>query len=192
MTTRLNLLCSASTASVSSVAFAVADEPLESRGRESLSRLSGRLPSCDMVLRSPALCAAQTAEGLGLDAKIEASLRDCDFGRWAGRSLIEIQAQTPQAVTDWLQNPYAAPHGGESFADVMTRVGGWLDGLLAGNGSVLAITHATVIRAAIAHALGAGPETFRHIDVAPLTRAKLSGADGRWTLAALVSLKDER
>jgi broad specificity phosphatase PhoE len=192
MTTRLHLLCSASTASVSSIAFAAADEPLESRGRESLLSLSGRLPSCDMVLRSPSLGAAQTVEGLGLDAKVEALLRDCDFGRWAGRSLTEIQAQAPQAAADWLQNPYAAPHGGESFADVMTRVGGWMDGLLAGSGSVLAITHATVIRAAIAHALGAGPETFRHIDVAPLTRARLSGGGGRWTLAALVSLKDKR
>ncbi len=56
----------------------------------------------------------------------------------------------------------------------------------------LAITHPFVIRAAIAHALRTGPETFRHIDVAPLTRVRLSGAGGRWTLAALVPLKDER
>lgn len=191
MTTRLHLLCSASTSSVSSIAFA-ADEPLDPRGRESLFRLSGCLPSCEIVLRSPALCAAQTAEGLALHARAEPLLRDCDFGRWAGRSLAEVQAQAPEAIADWLQNPRVAPHGGESFADVMTRVGGWMDGLLAGNGSVLAVTHATVIRAAIAHALGAGPETFRHIDVAPLTRTKLSGGGGRWTLAALVSGKDER
>jgi broad specificity phosphatase PhoE len=191
MTTRLHLLCSASTSSISSIAFA-ADEPLDPRGRESLSRLSGRLPSCDIILRSPALRAAQTADGLALDARAEPLLRDCDFGRWAGRSLAEVQAQAPAAVADWFENPHAAPHGGESFADVMTRVGGWMDGLLAGSGSILAITHPSVVRAAIAHALGAGPETFRRIDVGPLTRTKLSGGGGRWTLAALVSLKDER
>ena len=191
MTMRLHLLCSASTSSVSSLAFP-ADEPLEPRGRESLSRLAGRLPSCYIVLRSPALCAAQTAEGLGLDAREEPSLCDCDFGGWAGRSLVEIQAQSPEAVADWLENPRAAPHGGESFADVMTRVGGWMDGLLARSGSVLAITHPFVIRAAIAYALEAGPETFRHVDVAPLTRAKLSEGSGRWTLAALVPLKEVR
>jgi broad specificity phosphatase PhoE len=150
-----------------------------------LPRLCGCLPSCDIVLRSPALCAAQTAEGLGLDARAEASLRDCDFGRWAGRTLADVQAQAPEAVAEWLQ-ARAVPHGGESFADVMTRVGEWMDGLLAGQRSVLAITHATVIRAAIAHAVGAGPEAFRHIDVAPLTRTKLSCGGGRWTLAALV------
>ena len=191
MTTRLHLLCSASTSSASSIAFAQ-DEPLDPRGRESLAKLSGRLPSCDVALRSPALCAAQTAEGLGLDTRPETLLRDCDFGHWAGRSLADVQAETPEAVAEWLQNPHAAPHGGESFADVMTRVGEWMDGLLTAQRSILAITHATVVRAAIAHALGADAMAFRHIDVAPLTRAKLSGGGGRWTLAALVPLKDER
>ena len=191
MAPRLHLLCAASTSSVSSIAFA-ADEPLDARGRASLARLTGRLPSCQLVLRGPALRAAQTAEGLALDAGVEAMLRDCDFGRWAGRSLAQIQAEEPEAVADWLQNPRAAPHGGESFADVMTRVGGWMDGLLAVNRSVLAVTHPTVIRAAIAYTVGTGPEAFRHIDVAPLTRTTLSGGGGRWTLTGLVPLKDER
>jgi broad specificity phosphatase PhoE len=191
MTMRLHLLCSASTASTSSVAFA-ADEPLDAKGKESLSALSGRLPACDIILRSPVLCARQTADGLALTPSIEPLLRDCDFGRWAGRSLQDVEANEPAAVADWLRNPGAAPHGGESFADVTKRVGGWMDQMLTKAGSILAITHGLVIRAAIAHALGAGPEAFRHIDVAPLTRTKLSGGGGRWTLASLVSPKDLR
>jgi broad specificity phosphatase PhoE len=191
MTMRLHLLCSASTASTSAVAFA-ADEPLDAKGRESLSTLSGRLPSCDIILCSPALCARQTADGLALASSIEPLLRDCDFGRWTGRSLEDVEAAEPAAVADWLRNPRATPHGGESFADVTKRVGGWMDQMLAKAGSVLAITHGIVIRAAIAHTLGAGPEAFRHIDVAPLTRAKLSGGGGRWTLASLISPRDLR
>ncbi|UFZ04035.1 histidine phosphatase family protein [Bradyrhizobium ontarionense] len=191
MTTRLHLICSAATSSTAAVAFA-ADEPLDSRGRDSLVRLAGRLPSCDVVLRSPARCAAETAAGLALQAKPEPALRDCDFGRWAGRSLAEVQAEAPDAVADWLQNPRAAPHGGESFMDVMARVGEWMEGLLAVDGSVLAVTHALVMRAAIAHVLGVGPQAFRRIDVAPLARARLSGVDGHWTLAALFPLKDDR
>jgi broad specificity phosphatase PhoE len=191
MTTRLHLLCSAATASVGAVAFP-ADEPLDARGRDSLSGFSARLQSCDVVLKSPALCAAQTAKGLALDAVTEPLLRDCDFGRWAGKTLAEVEAQSPEAVAEWFRDPDAAPHGGESFGDVVKRVGGWMDGLLAGGGAVLAITHPAVIRAAIAHTLGAGPGAFRHIDVAPLTRARLSGDGGRWTLAALIPPKDER
>ena len=191
MSMRLHLLCSASTASVSAVAFA-ADEPLDSRGQESLTSVSGHLPSGGIVLRSPALCARQTAEGLAVTSTIEPLLRDCDFGRWAGRSLEDVEADEPAAVADWLRNPCAAPHGGESFADVTKRVAAWMDQMLIQAGSVLAITHAIVIRAAITHALGAGPEAFRHIDVAPLTRAKLSGGGGRWTLTSLVSPRDLR
>jgi broad specificity phosphatase PhoE len=191
MTMRLHLLCSASTASTSAVAFA-ADEPLDPKGRESLSNLAGRFPSCDIILRSPALCARQTADGLALTSSVEPLLRDCDFGRWAGRSLENVEAAEPAAVAEWLRNPRAAPHGGESFVDVTRRVNGWMDQMLTQTGSVLAVTHGMVIRAAIAHVLGAGPEAFRHIDVAPLTRAKLSGGGGRWTLASLISPRDLR
>ena len=191
MTMRLHLLCSASTASVSAVAFAT-DEPLDPRGRESLTGLSGRLPACDHVLCSPALCARQTADGLGLAATTELQLRDCDFGRWAGHSLTDVEANEADAVADWLGNPRAAPHGGESFTDLTKRIGGWMDQMLVKSGSILAITHALVIRAAIAHAVRAGPEAFRHIDVGPLTRARLSGGGGRWTLGALISAKDAR
>ena len=192
MTMRLHLLCSASTASVSAVGFATADEPLDARGKESLAGVAGRLPSCDIVLCSPALCARQTADGLGLVSTMEPSLRDCDFGRWSGQSLQDLQAREPADVADWLENPNTAPHGGESFADVTTRVAGWMDAMLTRSGSVLAVTHALVIRAAIAHALGAGPQAFRQIDVGPLTRVRLSGGSGRWTFAALISQKDMR
>ena len=192
MTMRLHLLCAGSTASVSAVAFATADEPLDPRGKDGLSALSGHLPSCDIVLRSPALCALQTADGLALVSTVEPCLRDCDFGRWTGRPLRDVEADEPAAVADWLEDPNAAPHGGESFADVTKRVGGWMDQLIAKTGSVFAISHGLVIRAAIVHALGARPEAFRHIDVAPLTRTKLSGGGGRWTLASLISPKDLR
>lgn len=189
MAMRLHLLCVASTASVRAVAFP-ADEPVDRRGLEGLRRLKGKLPCCDVVLRSPSLSAAQTVDGLGLSASVAQVLRDCDVGSWSGRALAEVQAETPQAVTDWLRGVRGAPHGGESFAAVMTRVGGWMDGLLTGRGAVLAITHAPVIRAAIAHALGAGPASFLHIDVAPLTRARLSCGGGRWTLNALLPVKE--
>src|SRR4051812_20718446 len=91
VTTRLHLICAAATPAVVAVAFP-ADEPLDARGRDSLARLAGRLPSHDLVLRSPARCATETAVGLALDAQPEPELRDCDFGRWAGRSLTDVQA----------------------------------------------------------------------------------------------------
>lgn len=191
MTIRLHLLCSASTPATRAVAFP-ADDPLDAHGRDSMSRFPGRLPAFDKILRSPALCAAQTAQGLGLAATSEPQLRDCDFGRWTGRAFADVQAREPEALARWLHDPRAAPHGGESFAAVMARVGGWMNALAADSGTVLAIAHSAILRAAIACALSAGPEAFSHIDIAPLSRVKLSGGGGRWTLTALIPLKDAR
>jgi broad specificity phosphatase PhoE len=185
MSTRLDLLCQASTAGLRAGAFP-ADEPIDSKGQAALLGLAGRLRGYAQILRSPALAAAQTAESLGLSAVPEPALRDGDFGRWAGRGLAEIQAQETAALALWLRDPEAAPHGGESFANVLSRVGEWMDSLPETSGALLAIAPAAALRAAIVHALGAAPRSALAIDVAPLGRARLSRAHGVWRLSALV------
>ena len=85
--------------------------------------------------------------------------------------------------------PAAAPHGGESLAALIERAGAWLAQSLAREGATLAVTHASVVRAAIVNALGAGSSAFWRIDVAPLSLARLSGRDGRWNLVALGPLE---
>ena len=55
----------------------------------------------------------QTAQALGLNATIEPELRDCDFGRWRGRTLQEIEDAEPDAIAAWLTDPAAVPHQGE-------------------------------------------------------------------------------
>ncbi len=63
---------------------------------------------------------------------------------------------------------------------------------LARKGVTLAVTHASVIRAAIVTAIEAEPRSFWRIDVAPLSMAKLSGHGGRWNLVGLGALEMER
>lgn len=188
--TRLHLLSSAGTFTRNSVAFP-SDEPLGRHGRRMLSKV-GRLPPTEVVLCSPTCCAAQTAEGLGLTPTTSPQLRDCDFGSWAGLSLEEVQSRSPEKLAEWLRNSHAAPHGGESFADVTRRVAEWMSGLLAQHTSILAITHPAVIRAAVTHVLAAAPEAFRHIDIGPLTRVIFSRVSTRWVLAAILPLRDVR
>jgi broad specificity phosphatase PhoE len=125
------------------------------------------------------------------DSEIEPMLRDCDYGRWAGRSLDELEAQEPEALAEWLNDPSAAPHGGESIISLMTRVAEWLDALSGSHGKILAVTHAAVIRAAVTHAIGAPPRAFWRIDIAPLSLTRLSGDYGRWTLASIGALDVE-
>lgn len=190
MTTRLRLLCHASTKAVRNAAFP-ADEPLDDRAREKLPGLRHNLHHADRCFTSPALRAKQTAEALNLSAIAEPLLRECGYGRWTGRPLAEVQAEEPHAVTEWLQNPDAAPHGGESVLALMERIAKWLDAQKDASGRTVVVTHASVIRAAIVHAIDAGPQSFWRIDVAPLSLTKLSGDRGRWTLASIGPMRAE-
>ncbi|MGO9941363.1 MAG: histidine phosphatase family protein [Rhodoblastus sp.] len=190
MTTRLRLLCHASTSAVRNAAFP-ADEPLDDRAREKLPGLRHNLHHADRCFTSPALRAKQTAEAMNLSAIAEPLLRECDYGRWTGRALAEVQEEEPQAVTEWLQNPDASPHGGESILALMERVAKWLDAQKDAPGLTVAVTHASVIRAAIVHAIEAGPQSFWRIDVAPLSLTRLSGDRGRWTLASVGLMRGE-
>jgi broad specificity phosphatase PhoE len=188
VTTRLKLLCHASTSAVRSSAFP-ADEPLDAQGRQKLAAIPYRPHHGHRCLTSPALRALQTAEGLGLDATVEAALRDCDYGKWTGLALDDVQAQDPDAVSEWLRDPEAAPHGGESVVALIARVSNWLEAQRAVAGTIVAVTHASVIRAAIVCALEAGPRSFWHIDIAPLSLTELSANNARWTLVSTGSGK---
>jgi broad specificity phosphatase PhoE len=181
---RLRLLCHAPTPATRASAFPT-DESLDAEAQRQLSALSFRPAAADRVWTSPALGARQTAQGLRIAAEIEPLLGDCDYGRWAGRLFEEVQREEPAAIAQWLRDPDAAPHGGESIVSLIARVAQWLDRLLATPERIVAITHAAIVRAAIVHALEAPPLSFWRIDVAPLSLTRLSGANGRWTLASL-------
>lgn len=183
MTTRLKLVCHAPTSAVRTSAFP-ADEPVDAQGLQKSAGFSGRLGHVDRCWTSPALRACQTAAALHLDAVTEPLLRDCDYGTWTGRTLEDVQAHEPEALAEWLGDPAAAPHGGETVAGLLKRVAAWLDAQSQTEEKVVAVTHAAVIRAAVIHAIQATPLSFWRIDIAPLSVTTLSGNHGRWTLSS--------
>lgn len=189
MTVRLTLMAHGMTGAIRRAAFA-ADEPLD---RDVRAELTGRVPPGHVFAgHGPERRCAQTAEALGLGADVTAdsALRDCDFGRWRGRTLAEVQADEPEAVLVWLTDPTAAPHGGESVSELTVRVSDWLSARK--DGRQLAITHPALIRAAIVHVLQAPPDAFWRIDVAPLAMVELSGRSGRWNLRFLPANDPQR
>ena len=180
MTTRLVLVCHGATAATRRAAFP-ADEPLEHPDTVADP------PRADVVLAAPVTRCLQTAAALGLTPTADAGLRDCDYGAWRGRTLDDVTMSDPAAVHAWLTDPAAAPHGGESTQDLLTRVGAWLDALPRDHHRVVAITTPAVIKAAVVHAIRATPATFWRIDVPPLSRTELSGRPTSWTLRLPVS-----
>lgn len=189
MSVRLTLICHASTDAVRNAAFP-ADEPLDAQGRQAATACARTLRRIDDAWTSPALRARQTAVALGLNAKVDAALRDIELGTWAGQTLDAVQAADPAGIAAWSSDAGAKPHGGESIADLLARVDGWLGTLAQASGRVVVVTHAAVIRAAIIVALDASPLSFWRIDVTPLCRVDFNGrAGGRtggvWTLRSL-------
>ena len=117
------------------------------------ARLSRELPPLGRILTSPLARAARLAEGIGaargLVPGIDPRLSEIDFGAWEGRRWDDIpRAEIDAWAADLL---HARPHGGESVAMLAARVGAAL--AAPGTGpTVLAVTHAGPIRAALAEA----------------------------------------
>lgn len=161
-----------------------ADEPLDAAGAEAARTLAGRLGEGEAVC-STAVRARATAAAAGLDARAIEALDECDFGTWRGRTLAELQALDPDGVAAWMTDPAACPHGGESVDAFTGRVGAWLDEQATREGRAIAVTHGGVIRAAVAHALGAPAQAVWRIGATPLHVTELQAHDGRWTVACL-------
>ena len=112
MNVRLTFVCHGATASNRTATFP-GDEPLEEKAIQQTRTLVRLLDRADHVWTSPALRARQTAELLSFDGLPDAILRDCDYGRWSGRTMMDIQATEPENLAAWMTDATAAPHGGE-------------------------------------------------------------------------------
>lgn len=175
--TSLSLICHAPTDAQRVGRFHAVDEAVREGAPVRLS-----LPVADHALVAPELRARQTADALGLLAQVDDELRDCDFGHWQGVSLKQLETQAPDALQQWLGDPRAAPHGGESIEQVCQRMARWMDGMARG-GSWQVVTHPMVVRAALIHVLGCPLEAFHQIDVPPLSVVQFSHY-GRWRFRA--------
>jgi len=88
----------------------------------------------------------------------------------------------PDDLAIWLTDPTRAPHGGESVVELIERVRGWMDSLTTRRTRLVAVTHPSVIRAAILVALSAPPKSFWRIDIAPVSRTVMHFRGHAWTL----------
>jgi broad specificity phosphatase PhoE len=190
VTTRLSFISHAVTEAQRRAAFPL-DEPLDQREISKLSSLGWEAPRAQKILSAPEQRTQQTAHALGLTATETPELRDCDYGLWGGRELIELQTQDPEGIATWLTDPVASPHGGESIANLIDRVGTWLDQQRE-DGHMIAVTHPAVIRSAVVHILNAPVQSFWRIDIAPLSLTDLRFNGKVWTLRSCATTLSPR
>ena len=130
------------------------------------------LKSVDAVYASPLErtreTAAPIAKARGLKVHVDRGLLECDFGEWTGRSLKELGKLPEWSTVQRYPSGFRFP-GGESFPEMQTRITGALGALVARHrgGTVVAVSHADPIKAAVADALGTHLDLFQRIVVSP-------------------------
>jgi broad specificity phosphatase PhoE len=155
------------------------------RWRTQLDGAGGTGGAAPRALTSPAAIARASAQAAGFEAASANALADAFYGAWQGQRLTELAREAPDALAAWTRDPsFRPPGGGESFDDVRARVGAWLNTLPATDETIVAFTHASVIRAAILYALDAPSTAFRALEIAPLSVTALRRSAHGWVWLA--------
>ncbi|PTX02226.1 alpha-ribazole phosphatase [Pararhodobacter aggregans] len=115
-------------------------------------RIAAELPDFRRILSSPLSRCHRLAQAVGaargLPVTVDPRLTEMDFGLWETRPWAEIpRAEIDAWRDDFLQG---RPHGGESVQDLYSRVQQALAEAAEGPVPALVVTHAGVIRAALA------------------------------------------
>ena len=128
----------------------------------------------------------ETARALAAPSRLEVepvdALVEIDFGEWTGASFEALESDPRWQAWNERRAEGACP-GGESMAGVQRRV---VDHLFATARRLPAavgamVTHADVIRAAVAHVLGLTLDHFHRFDVSPasITEVQIAGDQAR-------------
>ncbi len=161
-----------------------ADPPLTARGRSQARAAAEAVAALGpvAVVSSPLGRARETAALVGevcdLPVEVDGRLTEVSYGDWEGRPLGGIPAELSGR---WRHDPTFAPPGGESLHALRERVTACLDDLISAGpeGPVVAVSHVSPIKAAVAWALGAGDEVAwrMFLGLASITRVEVrSGA----------------
>ena len=144
---------------------------LADSGREQAERAAERLsvlPRVDAVYASPLERARETAAPIGRALKqrvrIDKGLLECDFGDWTGAELASLMKLPEWTTVQRAPSTFTFPNG-ESFTQMQTRIVGALDALRRRHpgGTIVCVSHADPIKAAVAHAMGTHLDLFQRI-----------------------------
>jgi probable phosphoglycerate mutase len=129
--------------------------------------------------------AAPIAKALGLRVQRAKGLLECEFGDWTGAELKKLSKLPEWRTVQRNPSGFRFP-GGESFTEMQARITSAIDKLRADHPgqTVVAVSHADPIKAAVAHAMGTHLDLFQRIVVSPCSvSAVLYSADGPVVLA---------
>jgi len=148
------------------------DDPLTERGWKQMWNGVGSAGHWDIILTSPLARCADFAHRLGEERKIPVrildDLREIGFGAWEGMTKEQLLETRPEEFRRFYEDPIAyPPEKAERVEDFFNRISLCYDLFLNEflEKKILVVAHAGVIRAALMHAIGAGPGQMYNLEI---------------------------
>jgi len=146
---------------------------LDEHGRQQILQCAARIIPVPLIIQSsPQPRAKQSAAILashfGLPLEIASAVDEIDFGAWTGRTFCELESD-PEWKRWNSRRGTGCPPDGESMQRLQQRVVQHLDrlGEKTGNATVLIVSHAEPIRAALMHYANIAFDDFLSVAVEP-------------------------
>ncbi len=171
---------------------------LDDTGRAQAAAVAERLaalPSVDAIYASPLERARETAAPIaaarGLKVRIDRGLLELDIGEWTGIELKAARRRSEWKAVQRYPSGFRFP-GGESFVEMQGRMVAAVDRLRAAHPgrTVIAVSHADPIKAAVGHALGAHLDLFQRFAVSPCSVSAVAYGDGGPMVLSVNSVGD--
>lgn len=160
---------------------------LAEKGRSQAAFAASRiadLPAVAAVYASPMDRTRETAAPIAKARKLRVrqakGLIECDFGEWTGKKLAELRKLDAWNTVQRYPSGFTFP-GGESFAGMQTRAVECVHQLVGRHRdeTIVAVSHADVIKAIVASATGTHLDLFQRIVISPCSiTAILYGTSG--------------
>ena len=112
--------------------------------------------------------AAPIAKALNLKVKANSGLLECDFGTWTGKQLDKLRKLPEWETVQRSPSTFRFPKG-ESFTEMQNRIVNAVDTICKNHPgqTVVCVSHADPIKAALAHATGTHIDLFQRLVVSP-------------------------
>jgi probable phosphoglycerate mutase len=122
--------------------------------------------------------AAPIARLLGQEVLVDEGLVELDVGDWTGLELKAARKRKEWATIQRYPSGFTFP-GGESFVAMQARITSTIDRLRAAHPgqTIVAVSHADPIRAAVAHAMGTHLDLFQRVVVSPCSLTAIAYGD---------------
>jgi broad specificity phosphatase PhoE len=128
--------------------------------------------------------AAPIADAAGRHVQVDDGLLELDIGDWTGLDLKAARKRPEWATIQRYPSGFTFP-GGESFVDMQARIVACVERLRSAHPgeTIVAVSHADPIRAAVAHAMGTHLDLFQRVVISPCSLTAIAyGAGGPMVL----------